>query len=67
MSIAMLKQNADILIEVSKNYEKLLEKKELSKSITEKEQLDIQIKNFKSQFLYILAAINKIVNQEKNA
>ncbi|MEK6956082.1 MAG: hypothetical protein AABW52_05460 [Nanoarchaeota archaeon] len=67
MSIAMLKQNADILIEVSKNYEKLLEKRELSKSKTEKEQIDIQIKNFKSQFLYILAAINKIVNQEKNA
>lgn len=63
----MLKQNADILIEVSKNYEKLLEKRELSKSKTEKEQIDIQIKNFKSQFLYILAAINKIVNQEKNA
>ena len=63
----MLKQNSDILVEVSKNYEKLLEKKSLSKNKTEIEQIDIQIKNFKNQFLYLLTAINKLVTQEKNA
>ena len=67
MSLAMLKQNSDILVEVSKNYEKLLEKKLSSKNKTEIEQLDLQIKNFKNQFLYLLTAINKLVNQEKNA
>ncbi|HIH25326.1 MAG TPA: hypothetical protein HA226_00955 [Nanoarchaeota archaeon] len=67
MSIAMLKQNADILLEVSRNYERLLEKREQAKNKIEKEQIDIQIKNFKNQFLYLLAAINKLVNQEKNA
>jgi len=63
----MLKQNADILLEVSRNYERLLEKREQAKNKIEKEQIDIQIKNFKNQFLYLLAAINKLVNQEKNA
>ena len=67
MSIAMLKQNADILLEVSRNYEKLLEKRESTTNKIEKEQIDIQIKNFKNQFLYLLAAINKLGNQEKNA
>ena len=67
MSIAMLKQNADILLEVSRNYERLLEKREQAKNKIEKEQIDIQIKNFKNQFLYLLAAINKLGNQEKNA
>lgn len=66
MSIEMLKQNAEILLEVSMNYEKLLEKRKATKSPAEIAQLDSQIKSFKDQFLYLLAAINKLVQQEKN-
>ena len=60
-----LKQNAQILLEVSQNYEKILEKKSLGRE--DKEKTDMQINNFKGQFLYLLTAINKLVQQEKNA
>ena len=63
MSTAMLKQNARILLEVSENYEKLLEQKRKSGD----ERLETQIKNFKNQFLYLLTSMNKLIQQEKNA
>ena len=63
----MLSQNAQILLEVSRNYEGLIEKRKNAKTDTEKVQIDLQIKNFKNQFLYLLTAINKLVQQEKNA
>lgn len=66
MSIAILKQNAEILLEVSENYEKLLEKR---KSATKEEvdKYENYLKNFKGQFLYLLTAIHKLTEQEKNA
>ena len=67
MSLALLKQNAEILLEVSRSYEKFLEKRKNAKSQAEISQLDLQINSFKNQFLFLLAAINKIVEQEKNA
>ena len=66
MSLAMLKQNANILLEVAQNYERLLDKRKTSNK-EDKEKIDIYIKNFRSQFLYLLAAINKLVQEEKNA
>ena len=46
MTLAVLKQNAEILLEVSQNYEMLLEKrKSLSKE--ESQKYDLHIKNFK--------------------
>lgn len=62
----MLKQNANILLEVAQNYEKLLEKKRTTGK-EDKEKIDMHMKNFKGQFLYLLAAINKLVQEEKNA
>ena len=58
MSFAMLKQNARILEEVAKNYENLIMKRNND---------DTQIKNFRKQFLYLLASIDRLVKQEKNA
>ncbi len=66
MSIEMLKQNSEMLVEISRNYKIVLEKRKLA-SPSEAAQLDAQIKSFKSQFLYLLTAINKLVQQEKNA
>ena len=65
MSIPMLKQNAEILLEVAENYEKVLLKKSMSKE--ESEKYETYIKNFRNQFLYLLTAIHKMVEQEKNA
>ncbi len=65
MSLSMLKQNAEILLEVSENYEKVLLKKSMSKE--ESEKYETYIKNFRNQFLYLLTAIHKMVEQEKNA
>ena len=65
MSLSMLKQNAEILLEVSENYEKVLLKKIMSKE--ESEKYETYIKNFRNQFLYLLTAIHKMVEQEKNA
>ncbi len=62
MSLTILKHNAEILLEVSENYEKLLE--ESNKDKTGKYEL--QLKNFRNQFLYLLTAIHKEVQQEKN-
>ena len=66
MNILMVKQNAEILLEVAQNYETLLEKRK----IAPKDQMktyDVQLKNFRNQFLYLLASINKYIEQEKNA
>ena len=66
MSLSLLKQDAEILLEVAVNYEKLLEaRKNAEKNDIEK--FDISIKNFKTQFLYLLTSINKKIEQEKNA
>ena len=66
MSLAMLKQNAQILLEVSQNYETLLQKKKLV-SKEENIKIEVQLKNFRGQFLYLITAINKLVQEEKNA
>lgn len=66
MSFAMLKQNAQILAEVSRNYEKLLERKKIAGK-EENERIEMQLKNFKNQFLYLLTSINKLTQEEKNA
>lgn len=66
MSLAILKQNAEILAEVASNYEKLLEEKK-NAGKDQAGRYDIQIKNFRNQFLYLLTAIHKNVEQEKNA
>ena len=66
MSLSLLKQDAEILLEVAGNYEKLLESRK-NAGKTEIEKFDIAIKNFKMQFLYLLTAINKKIEQEKNA
>ena len=62
----MLKQNAKILLEVSQNYDKLLDQRKVA-SKSELERLDTQVKNFKNQFLYLLTSINKLLKEEKNA
>ena len=66
MSLTVLKQDAEILVEVAKNYERMLEqRKNANKS--EIEKYEIYLKNFRSQFLYLLAAIHKRIDKEKNA
>lgn len=66
MSLAMLKQNSQILLDVSQNYENLMQKKKTANKI-ENEKIEMQLKNFRSQFLYLITAINKSVQEEKNA
>lgn len=63
MSLTILKHNAEILLEVAENYERLLA--EASREKTGK--YDLQLKNFRNQFLYLLTSIHKEVQQEKNA
>ncbi len=63
MNLTMLKQDTEVLAEIAKNYEELLEKE---KSMP-KEEYEIDVKNFKKQFLYLLTAIHKITEEEKNA
>ena len=62
----MLKQNAMVLVEVADNYEILLLKKNSAKK-EEIPGIDLQIKNFRKQFLYLLSAIDRAVREEKNA
>ncbi len=66
MSITLLKQNAEILLEVAGNYDIILEKGKGARK-EDLEQYEVYAKNFRNQFLYLLAAINKLVEQEKNA
>ena len=56
MSVALLKQNAEILLEVVKNYEKMLKDK----------NNEAALKNFRNQFLYLLTGLHKMIEQEKN-
>lgn len=59
MTISMLKQNAQILLEVCQNYDKLKENKQTTPE---------KIKQFKMEFLYLLTAIDKLEKEErKNA
>ncbi len=66
MSRAILKQNAEILLEVSQNYESLLEKMKTADK-NEIQKYEMHVKNFKNQFLYLLTAIHKNIEQGKNA
>jgi len=63
MSLTMLKQDAEILAEIAKNYDAFTEKQ----NTIPKEEYEAQLKNFRQQFLYLLTAIHKITEQEKNA
>lgn len=65
MSLAMLRQNAEILLEVSENYENLLQK---LKNANKEEAIryETNLKNFRNQFLYLLTSMHKLVEQEKN-
>ncbi len=59
MTLSMLKQNSQILLEVCENYEKLKKNKQATPD---------KIKQFKTQFLYLLTAIDKLAKEErKNA
>lgn len=66
MSLALLKQNAEILLEVAENYEKILQEKNKASKL-EVAKYEIHLKNFRNQFLYLLTAIHKNIEQEKNA
>ena len=61
-----MKQNAEILLEVSQNYEGILAKK-TNASKEEIEKYELYLKNFKNQFLYLLTSLHKMVENEKNA
>jgi len=52
----MLKQNAQILMDVCGNYEKILSEKPTNPE---------KIRQFRLQFLYLLTAIDKLVKEEK--
>ena len=64
MSLTLLKYNTSILLEVVQNYETLLDKEY---SETSKQHLHTQIKVLKNQILFLLTAIKKEVEKEKNA
>jgi len=66
MSLAMLKQNAVILTEVAQNYQDLIAKRKTARK-EDIQKIDLQIRNFRNQFLYLLAAIDRLVKEEKNA
>ncbi|GEM_PF-2207671 len=65
MSLALLEQNAQILSELARNYESLLEKKKQLKK-TEQETYEMMLRKFKTQFLYVLTGLHKLVEEEKN-
>lgn len=62
----MLKQNAVILTEVAQNYQDLIAKRKTARK-EDIQKIDLQIRNFRNQFLYLLAAIDRLVKEEKNA
>ena len=55
MTVSMLKQNSQILLEVCENYEKLKTQR----------YDEIKLKQFKMQFLYLLTAIDKLSKEER--
>lgn len=63
MSIAILKHNAEVLLETARTYEKLIERKKN----TNDKNIDLQINKLKAQILYLLKSLNKILQEEKNA
>jgi len=66
MSLTLLKQNAMILSEVAQNYENLLTKRKICKK-EDISKIDLQISHLKKQILYLLALIDKLAKEEKNA
>ncbi len=62
MSIALIKQNSQILLEVAQNYEKLI-----NNSNKQSSEYELHLKNFRNQFLYLLSGLHKLLEQEKNA
>lgn len=60
MSYTLLIQNSEILSEVAENYEKFL----ANTKKTDK-NFEPYVKNFRSQFLYLLTSIHTIVKKEK--
>lgn len=63
MSLTLLKHNADVLVEVVQNYELLVRKK----ATTKDPSIDAKLNFLKNQIVFLLAAIKKEVEQEKNA
>lgn len=57
----MLRHNIEMLQEVSDNYYRLLDKKNVGDKT-----VDSQISNLKTQILFLQAAIKKSAEQEKN-
>ncbi len=66
MTLTLLKYNTDLLLEVVQNYESLLQKR-VSASPDVASRMDDQLRNLKNQILFLLTAVKKEVEQEKNA
>ncbi len=63
MSSTLLKMNADILVEVVANYEKVVEAKKQGGTEEQRKKRDEQERALKNQLIYLLAAIRKANNE----
>jgi len=66
MSLNMLKHNIELLIEVSQNYQILLNKKAIVSTVTEQKKIKEELINFKNYITYLTASIQKLIEEEKN-
>ena len=66
MNLTLLKHNAEILLEVSQNYEKLLQKR-TNTPAEEAKTLEAQINTLKNQILFLLTAIKKSSTEQNYA
>ena len=62
----MLKHNIELLIEVSQNYNILLNKKEIVSTIVEQKKIKEELINFKNYITYLTTSIQKLIEEEKN-
>jgi len=67
MSLSMLKQSIKNLSEISENYEKMLDRLEVSTNKKEQEQLQQNLLLFKRQMDSLMEVIKEQIKEEKNA
>ena len=65
MSISMLKQNIELLAEVSKKYQELLSQGEVNISSTEIKKIKENLETFKNYIKFLTANIEQLIREEE--
>jgi len=62
----MLRQNIELLKEVSKKYQSAMEKTQINLSRSEKKRVEENLKKFKKYIKFLTSNINEIVKEEES-